>query len=97
MTAAEESTNNIIMDTTGAEFIPVAIQKVAITGCIKRPITKLLHTLVKTTVRIMIITAKAEAGTFWSTGISTVFKNADTPVLSLVSAFPSRIAEAIRK
>ena len=47
MTAAEESTNNIIMDTTGAEFIPVAIQKVAITGCIKRPITKLLHTLVK--------------------------------------------------
>ena len=62
--AAEESTNKIIMDTTGAEFIPVAMQKVAITGCIKRPITKLLHTFVKITVRIMIITANAEAGTF---------------------------------
>ena len=62
--AAEESTNKIIMDTTGAEFIPVAMQKVAITGCIKRPITKLLHTFVKITVRTMIITANAEAGTF---------------------------------
>ena len=69
----------------------------AITGCRIMPITRELQTLVSTQPTNSTTTVNTAGDMFRKTGDRTVFKNAITPVLSLVSTLPIRMADTTRK
>ena len=95
--AADNSTKIINSVTIGAGLAPVCVQYVTITGCRIIPITRLLQRLVKRTAIAIKRTVKTIGDIPWKIGESTTLKKAETPVLSLVSTLPSRIAATMIK